>query len=74
MLCCLITRVNEGFKIDYQSLGYGNMTVREMFAAEGINIEKEINDMQIGESKVWNIGWFPNDIVHRRYLPEKVIR
>ena len=39
---------------------------------EGIDIQKEMEKMKVGESKVWNIGWFPNDICHRKFLPEKV--
>lgn len=54
-------------------MGYGNHTLREAFEMEGINIEKELDKMKIGEAKVWNIGWFPNDICKRRYLPEKII-
>lgn len=73
MICALIERLEEGYKFDCQFMGYGNHTLKEAFEMEDVNIEKELNKMKIGEVKVWNIGWFPNDICKRRHLPEKVI-
>ena len=72
MICALITRLEEGWKIDAEFLGYGNLNIIEAFKMEGIDIQKEMEKMEVGESKVWNIGWFPNDICHRKFLPEKV--
>lgn len=74
MICALIERIEEGYRCDAQFMGYGNHTLGEAFKMEGIDIEKELEKMKIGEAKVWNIGWFPNDICKRRYLPEKVIK
>ena len=74
MICALIERIEEGYRCDAQFMGYGNHTLGEAFKMEGIDIEKELDKMKIGEAKVWNIGWFPNDICKRRYLPEKVIK
>jgi hypothetical protein len=73
MICALIERKEEGYKCDAQFMGYGNHTLSEAFKMEGIDLEKELEAMKIGEAKVWNIDWFPNDICHRRYLPKKVI-
>ena len=64
MICMLIKRVGAGYEVDG-----GNMNIIEAFAMEGIDLKKEMNDMKIGEVKVWNIGWYPNDRIHRRYLP-----
>ena len=73
MICALITRLDEGWKVDAEFIGYGNANIVEAFKMEDIDIQKEMEKMKVGESKVWNIGWFPNDICHRKYLPEKVI-
>lgn len=69
MICMLIKRVEEGYEVDGEFMGYGNRNIIEAFAMEGIDLKKEMNDMKIGEVKVWNIGWYPNDRIHRRYLP-----
>lgn len=73
MICALIERTEEGYRCDAQFMGYGNHTLSEAFKMEGIDLEKELEEMKIGEAKVWNIDWFPNDICKRRYLPEKII-
>ena len=73
MICALISRLDEGWKVDAEFMGYGNANIVEAFKMEDIDIQKEMEKMKVGESKVWNIGWFPNDICHRKYLPERVI-
>ena len=60
MICALIERIEEGYRCNAQLMGYGNHTLVEAFKMEGIDIQKELNKMKIGEAKVWNIDWFPN--------------
>ena len=73
MMCALITRNKDGWKVDAEFFGYGNANIVDAFKMEGIDIHNEMEKMKSGESKVWNIGWYPNDICHRKYLPEKII-
>lgn len=47
MICALIERIEEGYRFDCQFMGYGNHTLREAFEMEGINIEKEIENIVI---------------------------
>lgn len=73
MICALIQRLKSGWKIDAEYMGYGNKDIVEAFMIEGIDLQKEIEKMQIGDVRVWNIGWYPNDVCHRKFLPEKII-
>ena len=56
MICALIERIEEGYRCDAQFIGYGNHALGEAFKMEGIDIEKELDKMKIGEAKVWNIS------------------
>ncbi len=74
MICALVTRREDGYYIDAEWVGYGGCGIAKAFEFEGIDLKKELDNMRIGESKVWNIGYFLNDFCPRKYLPGKIIK
>lgn len=73
MICVLVERREDGiYKIDAEWMGYGNRDLIEAFEMEGVDFKKELDKIKVGEAKVWNIGYYFNDICHRKFLPSKV--
>ena len=73
MICVLVERrEDEACKIDAEWMGYGNRDLIEAFEMEGIDFKKELDKIKVGEAKVWNIGYYSNDICHRKFLPSEV--
>jgi len=56
MICAEFERTEEGWKIDAEWRGYGNADIIEVFKMEDINIISILENMKIGETKVYNIG------------------
>ena len=66
MICAKFTRLEDGYKVDAEWQGYGNANIFEAFKMENIDLKKILDDMKIGEVKVYNIGWWNccgNDIM-----------
>ena len=58
MICAEFERLEEGYRVDAEYIGYGNANIIEAFKMEGIDIKKKLDAMKIGETLVYNIGLF----------------
>ena len=73
MICAKFTRLEEGYKVDAEWQGYGNANIFEAFKMENIDLKKILDDMKIGEVKVYNIGWWSGCGIAKRGIEEKII-
>ncbi len=73
MICAEFERLEEGYRVDAEYIGYGNANIIEAFKMEGIDIKKKLDAMKIGETLVYNIGWFFGCGIMKRGLKPEVI-
>lgn len=73
MICAEFERLEEGWRVDAEFRGYGNENLVGAFKMEGIDIEKVLNNMVVGEVKVYNIGWYSGCGIARRGIVSEVI-
>lgn len=74
MICAEFERLEKGWRMDAEFLGYGNANIIEAFKMESIDLVKVLESMKIGETKVYNIGWFPNYGIAKRGLKPEVVQ
>ena len=58
MICAKFERMEEGYRVDAEWQGYGNANIFEAFKMENIDLQKVLDNMKVGETKVYNIGWW----------------
>ena len=73
MICAKFERLEDGYKVDAEWQGYGNADIFEAFKMENIDLKKILDDMKIGEVKVYNIGWWNGCGIAKRGIEEKII-
>lgn len=73
MICAEFERTEEGWKIDAEWLGYGNANIIEAFKMEDINIISILENMKIGETKVYNIGWWNGCGIAKRGIKSGIV-
>ena len=74
MICAEFERTEEGWKVDAEWRGYGTHGIVEAFKMENIDILKVLESMKIGETKVYNIGWFSGCGIAKRGLKPEVVQ
>ena len=73
MICAKFTRLEDGYKVDAEWQGYGNSNIFEAFKKENIDLKKILDDMKIGEVKVYNIGWWNGCGIAKRGIEPKIV-
>ena len=73
MICAKFERLEDGYKVDAEWQGYGNANIFEAFKMENIDLTKVLDDMKIGEVKVYNSGWWNGCGIAKRGIEEKII-
>ena len=73
MICAKFERLEDGYKVDAEWQGSGNANLFEAFKMENIDLKKILDDMKIGEAKVYNIGWWNGCGIAKRGIEEKII-
>ena len=58
MIFAEFERTENGYKVDAEWIGYGNANIFEAFKMENIDLKKILDNMKIGEIKVYSIRWF----------------
>lgn len=74
MICAEFERMEEGWRVDAEWLGYGTLGIVEAFRLENIDLIKVLESMKIGETKVYNIGWYPSCGIAKRGLKPEVVQ
>lgn len=73
MICAEFERIEEGWKVDAEWLGYGNADIIEAFKMENIDIIKIFENMKVGEIKVYNIGWWDGCGIAKRGIKPEIV-
>ena len=73
MIYAKFTRLEDGYKVDAEWQGYGNANIFEAFKMENIDLKKILDDMKIGEVKVYNIGWWNGCGIAKRGIEPKIV-
>lgn len=73
MICAKFERLDDGYKVDAEWQGYGNANIIEAFKMENIDIKKMLDNMKVGDTKVYNIGWFSGCGVAKRGIKSEVV-
>lgn len=73
MICAKFERLEVGYKVDAEWIGYGNADIFESFKMENIDLKKILDNMKVGETKVYNIGWWNGCGIAKRGIEEKII-
>ena len=73
MICAKFERLEDGYKVDAEWIGYGNADIFEAFKMENIDLKKILDNMKVGEVKVYNIGWWNGCGIAKRGIEEKII-
>ena len=73
MICAKFTRLEDGYKVDAEWQGYGNSNIFEAFKMENIDLKKILDDMKIGEVKVYNIGWWNGCGIAKRGIEQNIV-
>ena len=73
MICAKFERLEDGYKVDAEWQGYGNANIFEAFKIENIDLKKILDDMKIGEVKVYNIGWWNGCGIAKRGIAKRGI-
>lgn len=73
MICVAFERTEEGYRVDAEWRGYGNANIVEAFKMEKIDIIKVLDNMKIGETKVYNIGWYSGCGIAKRGIKEEIL-
>lgn len=74
MICAKFERTEEGWRVDAEWIGYGNADMIEAFKMENIDIIKTLENMQIGETKVYNIGWWNGCGIAKRGIKSEIVK
>lgn len=74
MICAEFERTEEGWTVDAEWRGYGNADIIEVFKMEKIDIIGALENMKIGESKVYNIGWWNGCGIAKRGINQKIVK
>ena len=72
MICAEFERTKEGWKVDVEWRGDGNADMIEAFKMENIDIIGVLENMKIGETKVYNIGWWNGCGIAKRGVSQKL--
>lgn len=73
MICAEFKKLEEGYRVDAEWQGYGNANIIEAFKMENIDIKRVLENMKAGETKVYNIGWFPGCGVAKRGIRTEIV-
>lgn len=73
MICAEFERTEEGGKVDVEWRGYGNADIIEAFKMENVNIISVLENMKIGETKVYNIGWWNGCGIAKRGVKSGIV-
>ena len=73
MICAKFERLEDSYKVDAEWIGYGNADIFEAFKMENIDLKKVLDNMKVGETKVYNIGWWNGCGIAKRGIEEKII-
>ena len=73
MICAKFERLEDGYKVDAEWIGYGNADIFEAFKMENIDLKKVLDNMKIGEVKVYNIGWWNGCGIAKRGIESKIV-
>ena len=73
MICAKFERLEDGYKVDAEWQGYGNANIFEAFKMENIDLKKVLDNMKVGEIKLYNIGWWNGCRIAKRGIEEKII-
>ncbi len=73
MICAEFEKLEEGYRVDAEWQGYGNANMIEAFKMENIDIKKVLDNMKVGETKVYNIGWYPGCGVAKRGIKSEIV-
>ena len=74
MIFAEFERTENGYKVDAEWIGYGNANIFEAFKMENIDLKKILDNMKIGERKVYNIGWFNNCGINKRGIKKEFVK
>lgn len=73
MICAEFEKLEEGYRVDVEWIGYGNANIVEAFKIEGIDIIKQLDNMKVGETIVYNIGWWSGCGIKKRGVKSEII-
>lgn len=73
MICASFQLLDDGYHVDAEWRGYGNMNIFESFKLEGIDLKKKLDSMKIGERLIYNIGWYPGCGIMKRGIEEQIV-
>ena len=73
MICAEFERTEKGWKVDVEWRGYGNADIIEAFKMENVNIISVLENMKIGETKVYNIGWWNGCGIAKRGVKSGIV-
>ena len=73
MICAEFERIEEGYRVDAEWQGYGNANIFEAFKMENIDLQKVLDNMRVGETKVYNIGWWNGCGIAKRGIKPEVV-
>ena len=73
MICAKFEKLEDGYKVDAEWQGYGNANIFEAFKIENIDLKKILDDMKIGELKVYNIGWWNGCGIAKRGIEQNIV-
>lgn len=76
MICAEFKRTQEGFEVNAEWGGCGNANIVEAFRLHDIDIIKELDKMEIGQTKIYNIDWYANNCfgISKRGLRPQIIQ
>ncbi len=73
MICAEFEKLEEGYKVDAEWRGYGKLNMIEAFRLENIDIINVLENMKVGEKKIYNIGWWNGCGIAKRGIHSEVI-
>ena len=74
MIFAEFERTENGYKVDAEWIGYGNANIFEAFKMENIDLKKILDNMKIGEIKVYSIGWFNGCGINKRGIKTEFVK
>jgi len=73
MICAEFERLEEGYRVDAEWIGYSNANIIEAFRMENIDIKKILDNMKVGETIAYNIGWWNGCGIAKRGIKPEII-
>lgn len=75
MICAEIKRTTEGFEVNAEWGGCGNANIVEAFKMHDVDILKVMDNMKVGETKIYNLGYRVNNAfgISKKGIEEKEI-